>query len=408
MENVLNEGAATVAIFMSRSAIVDRDAPKVDSESGPRTWDEYVGQADVKEALSIAAKSSRARGDRIPHVLLVDSQASRDKVSLALLTAKERDPNITVRRLAKSLKVDQARILFSLLQDHDVLLLDGCNELLKSRSAQFAWLRQYLTTGTIDGPHGPEQQRSVTIIGIASELPRAAQATADSFQLQLTLADYTPEEAVEVCKALAFDILNEHGLPTLEPWIVASIVEAAKTDIELSRENLVRLRDFALAGSINFTEDGYDATQVAKLLGLRIQNPDAVASVIDLDLPTPRLVKGADAAEDYAAEVLRALGYADARRTPKGVDGGIDVVADGLVAQVKFEGLPTGRPAVQAIYGIAQLERAAAVFFSLAGYTPQALDWADRAQVACLEFEADGTIAGANSAGRRLLNGPRV
>lgn len=122
-------------------------------------------------------------------------------------------------------------------------------------------------------------------------------------------------------------------------------------------------------------------------------------------LPPPRLVKGADAAEEYAAEVLRSLGFRDARRTPKGADGGVDVIGDGLVCQVKFEALPTGRPPLQALYGIAQLEAAKAVFFSLAGYSPHALEWADRADIACLEFAADGTVSGSNDGGRALISG---
>lgn len=126
-------------------------------------------------------------------------------------------------------------------------------------------------------------------------------------------------------------------------------------------------------------------------------------------LPAPRLVKGADAAEDYAAEVLRHLGFRDADRTPRGADGGIDVLATGVVAQVKFEALPTGRPAVQALSGIAAVEDALGVFFSLAGYTPAAVEWADRARVALLEFEADGSITAVNALGQGILtHGPNL
>lgn len=121
-------------------------------------------------------------------------------------------------------------------------------------------------------------------------------------------------------------------------------------------------------------------------------------------LPAPRLVKGADAAEDYAAELLRHLGFHDAVRTPKGPDGGTDVMASGVVVQVKFEALPTGRPAIQNLAGIAAVEDARAVFFSLAGYTPAAIAWADRARVALLEFEVDGTIMATNQEGVALLS----
>lgn len=130
---------------------------------------------------------------------------------------------------------------------------------------------------------------------------------------------------------------------------------------------------------------------IAETMANLKQDADMAASTVP-SLPDPRLVKGADAAEDYAVEVLRSLRFADARRTPKGADGGVDVLATGVVGQVKFEAMPTGRPAVQGLFGVAVVEDALGVFFSLAGYTVQAVEWAYRAGIALLEFEADGSI----------------
>ena len=109
-------------------------------------------------------------------------------------------------------------------------------------------------------------------------------------------------------------------------------------------------------------------------------------------LPIPRLVRSAAEAEEYAAEVMVALGFGNVRVTPPGPDGGIDVVSDLAVAQVKMEALPTGGPAVQALHGVAAVEGKRALFFSLAGYTVQAVTWADRAGMACFKFEFDGSL----------------
>jgi hypothetical protein len=125
-------------------------------------------------------------------------------------------------------------------------------------------------------------------------------------------------------------------------------------------------------------------------------------------MPSPRLVKNFRAAEEYAAEVLRAVGFGDASVTVHGSDGGVDVRASAAVAQVKMEALPTGRPAVQSIFGIAAHERKLAVFFSLAGYTAQAVEWARVAGVACFEFEFDGSVQPITAAARDLLNGSAV
>ena len=123
--------------------------------------------------------------------------------------------------------------------------------------------------------------------------------------------------------------------------------------------------------------------------------------------PANRLIKTFADAESYAAEYMRFLGFADARTTPPGTDGGIDVVSGDAVAQVKMEGLPTGRPVIQALLGVASVEGKRALVFSLAGYTAQAREWADRARVACFEFAIDGSIEAANAAAENLLRGDR-
>ena len=122
-----------------------------------------------------------------------------------------------------------------------------------------------------------------------------------------------------------------------------------------------------------------------------------------MPLPAPRLVKTAAQAESYAAEVLRAFGFRDARATSAGADGGIDVIGTGVLAQVKMEGVATGRPVIQALYGNAALEAREGIVLSLAGCTRQALAWAERAGVACFEFTYDGAVEPRTARARTLL-----
>lgn len=118
--------------------------------------------------------------------------------------------------------------------------------------------------------------------------------------------------------------------------------------------------------------------------------------------PERRLIKTFADAEIYAAEYLRYLGFVDAIPTPAGSDGGIDVVSRYAIAQVKMEGIATGRPVIQALLGVATIEGKMPVAFSLAGYTTQALEWADRARVACFEFAVDGSMVAVNAIAREL------
>jgi hypothetical protein len=123
--------------------------------------------------------------------------------------------------------------------------------------------------------------------------------------------------------------------------------------------------------------------------------------------PKPRLVRDAREAEELAAEWLQSMGFVDARTTPPGADGGIDLHTPStgqVVGQVKFEAVKTGRPRLQALYGAGHAAGASVfVFFSSAGYTAAAAAWADVVGMALFRFRVDGAVEAANESGRRLL-----
>lgn len=114
--------------------------------------------------------------------------------------------------------------------------------------------------------------------------------------------------------------------------------------------------------------------------------------------PEPRMVKGARAAELLSAEWLRWMGFDDAHATNEGADAGVDVIGRHVVAQVKMEGRPTSRPQVQAFAGAAQVHAPmTTAFFSLAGYTQEAIEFAGAVDMALFEFTIDGDVEPLNA-----------
>jgi Restriction endonuclease len=74
------------------------------------------------------------------------------------------------------------------------------------------------------------------------------------------------------------------------------------------------------------------------------------------------------------------MGFTDAKRTPSGPDGGLDVVSSQAVAQVKLHGRPIGRPDLEKLQGAAA--GAQAIFFAAEGYTQEAVGWAASVEMA--------------------------
>ena len=122
-----------------------------------------------------------------------------------------------------------------------------------------------------------------------------------------------------------------------------------------------------------------------------------------LRLPSLRLIKTPRDAEIYAAEVMEATGFTNVVPTGLGADGGIDVESTEAIAQVKLEGRRSSREQLQRLYGIAAHRDVLAIFFSLGGYSAQAIQWAEETGMHLFEFEFDGTVIPRSSLAKQLF-----
>lgn len=111
----------------------------------------------------------------------------------------------------------------------------------------------------------------------------------------------------------------------------------------------------------------------------------------------PVTIRTARDAVTAAAVYLRWLGYRDIRRADQRPPSGIGIAAHGLLAQVD----PTVRPAsprdVECLWLTAMTESTACVYFSLAGYAPDARARADALGVPLFVLDLTGTPQPVNS-----------
>lgn len=108
-------------------------------------------------------------------------------------------------------------------------------------------------------------------------------------------------------------------------------------------------------------------------------------------------------AEENAAAWMRHAGFADARLTQAGADGGIDVKSREAVAQVKFEARQVSRPQLQAFIGASMhLGVRHRLYFTGTGYSTAALDYANTMDIALFTYVLDGRVTAANQAAKKL------
>lgn len=110
-------------------------------------------------------------------------------------------------------------------------------------------------------------------------------------------------------------------------------------------------------------------------------------------------------AERNAAEKMRELGNADAKATPVGPDGGLDVVSTRAVAQVKHHFNPVGRADLQRLFGArAHKTDLDLLFFSRSGYSRHAVEYAYAVGMVLFKYDLEGDLKPINEVAQNLVN----
>lgn len=120
--------------------------------------------------------------------------------------------------------------------------------------------------------------------------------------------------------------------------------------------------------------------------------------------PPPRLIRQWSDAEVCAAEWMEWFGLGAATLTGGSADGGVDVVCELAIGQVKDYGTPLSAGPVREAFAVAQLEGKQAVVFARAGFTADALAWAERARMALFTFDLQGTPEPVSEVARELMD----
>jgi hypothetical protein len=121
--------------------------------------------------------------------------------------------------------------------------------------------------------------------------------------------------------------------------------------------------------------------------------------------PHARLLRTFHDGELAAEAWLQWMGFTDARCTSGGRDGGVDVIGQNLIAQVKMEAKRSTQPQLQRLSGVAAAHPASTTaFFSLNGFTSQAVKWASQTGMALFQFDLQGEPEPKGAAARALFS----
>jgi Holliday junction DNA helicase RuvB len=293
----------------------------------PRRLDEFVGQARIKEQLTIALEAARSRGEALDHVLLV-GPPGLGKTSLAYILREELGVGIrTVAGPALERKGDLAAILTA-LEDRDVLFVDEIHRLSAAvEEVLYPALEDFrldivvgqgvaARTLTLDVP-------PFTLVGATTRTGLLTTPLRDRFGMTFRLDYYEPDELTTIVTRSA-GILGVE----IEGEAAEEIAGRARGTPRVANRILRRVRDVA-----QVRHDGTVTVEVAaealELLevdqcGLERTDRELLRAIVErfdggpvgLSTLAVALGESPDTVEDVYEPYLLQLGFI--QRTPRG------------------------------------------------------------------------------------------
>lgn len=212
----------------------------------PKSLDEYVGQREIKEALSIAIEAAKIRGKPIDHILIY-GPPGMGKTTIANIIAHEMKsrlwrssgPAITSPR-------DLATIVAN-LQEGDVLFIDEIHRLShQAEEMLYPAMEDFILHLTIGkGPSAKAVEIPLTPFTLVGATTRAGLLTGplrDRFGIVFRLNYYSLEEIASIVQRSA----HIYGFP-IEREIALEIAQRSRGTPRIANRLLKRALDLALA-----------------------------------------------------------------------------------------------------------------------------------------------------------------
>jgi len=303
------------------------NAGNLDQTLRPGTWEEYIGQAKIKENLRILLTAARERGHSAEHILLY-GPPGLGKTTLAYLISKTLGTNMRITSGPAIERVGDLAAILTNLSPGDVLFIDEIHRLSKSIEEV---LYPAMESGVLDiiigkGPSARTVQlelppftpvAATTRISLLSS-PLRSRFSGGTFRL-----DFYSEEEIGQILTRSADLL---GVPT-DASVIDSIATRCRATPRTANYLLKRCRDLAQLDGAPISRDVVDRTfSLLEVDELGLGKPDrAVLSAIitkfgggPVGLNTIAAATGEEAStiEDVIEPYLIRLGLLE--RTPRG------------------------------------------------------------------------------------------
>lgn len=211
----------------------------------PDSFDEYIGQSDVKENIKVFVKAAKLRGTNLDHVLLY-GPPGLGKTTLAHIIANELGTNIKTASGPTIEKSGDLAAILSTLEPNDVLFIDEIHRIPRYIEEILYSAMEDFKLDIIIGGEG--QSRSIkidlppfTLIGATTRSGDLSAPLRDRFGIMCKLEFYSDEELAEIVKRSARVLDLE-----IEEDAAHEIAIRSRKTPRIANRLLKRVGDFAL------------------------------------------------------------------------------------------------------------------------------------------------------------------
>ena len=211
----------------------------------PDSFDEYIGQSDVKENIKVFVKAAKLRGTNLDHVLLY-GPPGLGKTTLAHIIANELGTNIKTASGPTIEKSGDLAAILSTLEPNDVLFIDEIHRIPRYIEEILYSAMEDFKLDIIIGGEGQSRSikidlRPFTLIGATTRSGDLSAPLRDRFGIMCKLEFYSDEELALIVKRSA-RVLNLD----IEDDAAHEIAIRSRKTPRIANRLLKRVGDFAL------------------------------------------------------------------------------------------------------------------------------------------------------------------
>ena len=249
----------------------------------PDSFDEYIGQKDVKENIKVFVSAAKMRGTSLDHVLLY-GPPGLGKTTLAHIIANELGSNIKTASGPTIEKSGDLAAILSTLEPNDVLFIDEIHRIPRYIEEILYSAMEDFKLDIIIGSDGQSRNIKIdlppfTLVGATTRAGDLTAPLRDRFGIVSKLEFYSNEELSLIVKRSSRVLSLE-----IEDEAAYEIAKRSRKTPRIANRLLKRVSDFALVNGngiitldivksslkrLKIDESGLDSTDIEYLMNIR-------------------------------------------------------------------------------------------------------------------------------------------